>query len=699
MGQRAPEGGMEDLLRGEVGPAEELRGRALSGAWRLLARGVGVAMALYHIAVLGFYSTDPQKMYAFHFMFASLLVFLLLPARKGRPSPTPTAWDLLLAIASVGVVVYQLLFFSELTNRAGVVPTTGDVVVGLVLVLLVVETARRTSGWALPVLGGLFVLYAFVGPYLPSLFRHNGFPFATTISFLFSDNGIYSAPIAASARYVYLFILFGAFLEASGIGKLIVDLGLSVAGHRRGGPAKVSILTSALFGTASGSSAANVMVDGVINVPLMKSTGFRPTVAGAIEAMNSTGGQLVPPVMGAAAFLMADILGVPYSRVALAALIPALLYYVAAYWMIDFYAARNGLRGLERDQLPKLGVVLARQGYLLGPLALILVLIMGFDQSPFRAALWGLAAAVVASWAGRGERVAHPWVLLAAVAYVVASRFGVPSLWGFLLSCAVVGVVYLWRREAREGIRRMVDALYDGSWRSVEIAATTAAAGMVVGILSLTGLGGKLSLALLALAGGNVLPLLVVAMFVALLLGMGLPTTAAYAIMASTLAPALVQAGIPPLAAHLFLFYFACLSALTPPVALASYAAASLARAPLWETGWQSVRFALAGFIVPYMFVFGPALLMQGHWYEVAWALTTGSVGTLCLAGAVVGYLLRPANVAERLVLFGAALLLIKPGLVTDTAGFGLLLLALALQRLRSTVPVAQAGGVPTQGG
>jgi len=682
----------------EPGSTEELRGRELHGAWRLVVRAVGIAMALYHVAVLGFYSTDPQKMYAFHLMFASLLVFLALPARKGRASAAPTPWDLLLAVASVGVVVYQLLFFSELTNRAGVVPTPADVVVGVILLVVVVETARRTSGWALPVLGGLFVLYAFVGPYLPSLFRHNGFAFATTISFLFSDNGIYSAPIAASARYVYLFILFGAFLEASGIGKFIVDLGLSVAGHRRGGPAKVSILTSALFGTASGSSAANVMVDGVINVPLMKSTGFRPAVAGAIEAMNSTGGQLVPPVMGAAAFLMADILGVPYSRVALSALIPALLYYVAAYWMIDLYSAHNGLRGLPRDRLPRLGTVMARQGFLLGPLALILVLIMGFDQSPFRAALWGLAATVVASWAGRGQRVAHPWVLLAAVAYGVASRLGAPSLWSFLVACATVAGVYAWRPEAREGIRRMVDALYDGSWRSVEIAATTAAAGMVVGILSLTGLGGKLSLALLALSGGDVLPMLVVAMFVALLLGMGLPTTAAYAIMASTLAPALVQAGIAPMAAHLFLFYFACLSALTPPVALASYAAASLARAPLWETGWQSVRFALAGFIVPYMFVFGPPLLMQGHWYEVLWAVFTGAAGTLCLAGGVVGHFLRPATRIERVLLFAAALLLIKPGLLTDGAGFALLAGVVALQRLRGPVTVAQPSGVPTQG-
>jgi TRAP transporter 4TM/12TM fusion protein len=682
----------------QLGSAEELRGRSLQGGWGLVVRATGIAMALYHVAVLGFYSTDPQKMYAFHLMFASFLVFLLLPARKRDPAPTPTLWDLFLVLASAAVVVYQLVFFSDLTNRAGVLPTLTDVVVGLLLLLVVVEMSRRTSGWALPILGGVFVLYAFVGPYLPSLFRHNGFPFSTTISFLFSDNGIYGAPIAASARYVYLFILFGALLEASGIGKFIVNLGLSVAGHRRGGPAKVSILTSALFGTASGSSAANVMVDGVINVPLMKSTGFRPAIAGAIEAMNSTGGQLVPPVMGAAAFLMADILGVPYSRVALSAVIPALLYYVAAYWMIDFYAARNGLRGLPRDRLPRLRGVLVQQGYLLGPLALVLVLIMGFDQSPFRAALWGLGATVAASWLGRESQVAHPWVLLGVVAYGVASRFGLPPLWSFLVGCAAVGAVYAWRPQAREGIRKLLDAFYDGSWRSVEIAATTAAAGMVVGILSLTGLGGKLSLALLALAGGSLLPMLVVAMVVALLLGMGLPTTAAYAIMASTLAPALVQAGVPPMAAHLFLFYFACLSALTPPVALASYAAASLARAPMWETGWQSVRFALAGFIVPYMFVFGPPLLMQGHWTEVAWATFTGSVGTLCLAAAVVGYLLRPATWPERGLLLAASLLLIKPGIVTDTAGFGLLALALGSQRMRAAVRAPQPEGVPSQG-
>ncbi|MDR5683880.1 MAG: TRAP transporter fused permease subunit [Armatimonadota bacterium] len=682
-----PQGRLE-VSAEQLGETSEFRTRPLSGTMLQLVRWVGVAMAVFHIVVLGFYSTDPQKMYATHLMFASVLAFLLIPARK-RGSPAPTWWDWTLVAASVAIVAYQLLYFMEITGRAGVLPNRYDVIAGVALIVVVVETVRRATGWAMPILAALFVLYAFVGPYLPGMLRHRGFDFATTVSFLFSDNGIYGTPIAASARYVYLFILFGAFMEVSGIGQFIVNVGLSLAGHRRGGPAKVSILTSALFGTASGSSAANVMVDGVINVPLMKSTGFRGPVAGAIEAMNSTGGQIVPPVMGAAAFLMADIIGVPYSRIAVAAIIPALLYFVAAYWMIDLYAARSDLHGLPRERLPVLRDVLFRHGYLIVPLALMLTLIMVFDYSPFRAALWALGATVLASWLSREGNLGHPWLVAAIAAYVAATRLGLSVLWSLAVFGVAVAALYLVQPQTRAGVRRILDAMYDGSVRSIEIAATTAGAGMVVGILSLTGLGEKLSLALLSLSGGAILPVLLAAMVVALILGMGLPTTAAYAIMASTLAPALIQLNIPPLAAHLFLFYFACLSALTPPVALASFAAASLARAPMWETAWLGVRFALAGFIVPYMFVFGPSLLMQGHWYDIAWSFLTGAVGTMCLAGAVVGYLFRPTSWVERGMLLVAALSLIRPGIVTDTVGFALLAAVVLLQRLRP-VPAAQ---------
>lgn len=623
----------------QVGDTSETRTRHLRGVLALLVQALGVAMAAYHILQLGgFFGivTDPQKLYTVHLTFVLVLAFLLIPARRAA---APTLFDWALVAASLVVLVYVFAVFRELTGRAGVFPTREDVIVGTLLVVAVLEAARRSTGLALPILCGLFILYVFAGPWLPGLLAHKGFRFASLISFLFSDNGIYGVPIGVSARYVYLFILFGAFIEASGIGKFIVHLALSVAGSKRGGPAKVSIITSSLFGTASGSSVANVMVDGVINIPLMKATGFRGAVAGGVEAMNSTGGQIVPPVMGAAAFLMADIIGVPYSQIAIAAIGPALLYYVAAYWMIDFYAASSHLHGLPREQLPRFRAVLLQHGYLLLPLVVLLYMIMVAGVSPFRAALYALATTVVLSWL---------------------------------------------RPDTRLDLRKIIGAMQDGAKRTIEIGATCAGAGIIVGVLSLTGLGGKLSELLIDLAGGSLLLALVATMIVAIILGMGMPTTAAYAIGASVLAPALIKLGVAPLAAHMFLFYFAVISAVTPPVALASFAAASLAKAPMWDTALQAVRLSIAGFIVPYMFVYGPALLVgMEAWQPTILALATATIGTLCLAGAAIGYLLRPALPAERALLLAAALTLIRPGITTDLIGLGLLGLVLVLQRAR----------------
>ncbi len=639
-----------------VGDTSEIRTRALGGALRLLVQLTAVAMAVYHILQLGgFFGivTDPQKLYAVHLTFILVLAFLLIPARR-KAIASPTAFDWLLIAASLVVVVYLFADFVPLTRRAGVFPTQWDVVVGTLLAAATVEASRRSTGLALPILSSLFIAYVFIGPWMPGLLEHKGFSFNSLISFLFSDNGIYSVPIQVSARYVYLFILFGAFIEASSIGKFIVHLALSIAGGRRGGPAKVSIITSSLFGTASGSSVANVMVDGVINIPLMKATGFRGSVAGGVEAMNSTGGQIVPPVMGAAAFLMADIIGVPYSKIAIAAIGPALLYYVAAYWMIDLYAASARLHGLPRAQLPRFGDVIFRHGYLLLPMVLLLYMIMGAGASPFRSALYALAATVLLSWL---------------------------------------------RADTRLNLRKIVRAMEDGAKRTVEIGATCAAAGIIVGVLSLTGLGGKFSELLINLAGGNLLLALIATMVVAIILGMGMPTTAAYAIGASVLAPALVKLGVAPLAAHMFLFYFAVISAVTPPVALASFAAASLAKAPMWDTAIQAVKLGIAGFIVPYMFVYGPALLVgTTQWQATLLALATGTIGTLCLAAAAIGYLMKPATLPERALLMLAALTLIKPGVATDVVGLGLLALALVMQRLRaapSTAAPAPSGTGP----
>jgi TRAP transporter 4TM/12TM fusion protein len=627
----------------QIGDTSEIHTRTLRGVLLLLVKALGVAMGIYQIVQLGgFFGivTDPQKLYAMHLTFVLVLAFLVIPGRKGSEKPSLLDW--VFVLLSLIVVIYMFATFKALTGRAGVFPTREDVIVGTLLVIVVIEAVRRSTGLALPIVCAVFVLYVFAGPYMPGLLAHKGFSFNSLISFLFSDNGIYGVPLGVSARYVYLFILFGAFIEASGVGKFIVSLGLSLAGGRRGGPAKVSIITSALFGTVSGSSVANVMVDGVINIPLMKATGFRAAVAGGVEAMNSTGGQIVPPVMGAAAFLMADIIGVPYSEIAVAAVGPAILYYVAAYWMIDLYAASSRLTGLPREQLPRFGAIMMQHGYLLLPLVILLYMVMVVQASPFRAALAAIAGTVVLSW---------------------------------------------FRADTRLDLKKIVGAFEDGAKRTIEIGATCATAGIIVGVLSLTGLGGKFSELLINIAGHNLLLALIATMIVALILGMGMPTTAAYAIGASVLAPAIVTLGAPygvtPLAAHMFLFYFAVISAVTPPVALAAFAAASIARAPMWATGIQATRLSIAGFIIPYMFVYGPALLLgQTAWSDSILALVTGTIGTLCLAGAVIGYLLRPATVVERLLLLPAALLLIKPGLLTDALGLGLLAVVVILQRM-----------------
>ena len=633
----------------QLGDASELTVRSLHGALRALVRAVAAAMAIYHILVLGrFFGfvTDPQKLYAMHLTFVAVLAFLLIPGRKGSVRPGWVDW--LLILAALVPVTYNFLVFEELTGRAGVFPTRGDVIVGVLLVIVTLESSRRATGWSLPILILIFAIYPFIGPYLPGLLAHRGFSFNTVISFLFSDNAIYGIPIQVSARDVYLFILFGAFLEGSGIGKFIVDLGLSVAGGRRGGPAKVSIVTSAMFGTVSGSSAANVMVDGVINIPLMKATGFKGAVAGGIEAMNSTGGQIVPPVMGAAAFLMADILGVPYSRVALAAVGPALLYYVAAYWMIDLYAASQGLRGLPRKDLPRFASIMVQHGYMLTPLVVLLYLIMVTGASPFRAALYALALTVAVS---------------------------------FL------------RADTRLNLVRIVSAMEEGAKRTIEIGVSCAAAGIIVGVLSLTGLGGKFSEVLINLTGGSLLLALLGTMVAAIILGTGLPTTAAYAIGASVLAPALIKLGAIPLAAHMFLFYFSVISAVTPPVAFASFAAASIAKAPMWDTSIESMRFGIAGYVVPFMLVYGPSLLVGvTPWPETVLALATGTLGTLALAAATIGYLTRKATVPERIALLAASLLLIKPGLGTDLIGLALLVGVALVQRFLRRTPFPSPG-------
>lgn len=597
---------------------------------------VGIAMSLFHIYVLTIRPIDPWYFRTIHVVGGGLLVFALVPGWKGAVRDRLHPLDYLLILMILVPAAYIFIFFDDWIYRVGVVPTNWDFFFSTLFVIAVWEMARRATGWPLAVLTAVFILYAYLGNYMPGLFYHKGYSWPRIMTYLFSLDGILSLPILASAHYIFLFVLFGAFVESSGAGKFFVDFARCAAGRLRGGPAKVSIISSAMIGTASGSSVANVVVDGVFNIPLMKASGFRPAAAGAVEAMNSTGGQIVPPVMGAGAFLMAEILGVPYPKVALAAVIPAVMYFTSAYWMIDFYSAASGLRGMTREEMPVFRKIMAEKGYLLVPIVVLLVCLMVLMYSPYRAALYGIISLVVVSWV---------------------------------------------RKITRMGYKSIFKTLADGAKGAMEIIATCAAAGIIVGVLSQTGLGQKFAMIIFTYSGGNLLLALIFTMIIAVVLGMGMPTTAAYAISASVLAPALIREfGVAPMAAHLFIFYFACLSALTPPVALASFAAAAIASAKPWEVGWMGVKFALAGFLIPYMFVYGPAMVLNGTPIEITMTIVTGLFGTLSLAGAVQGWLLKRALWYERIVLLGAALALIKPGWLTDVLGFGLLIIVVALQ-------------------
>jgi TRAP transporter 4TM/12TM fusion protein len=564
-------------------------------------------------------------------------------------------------------------------------PLSGlDLTVGTVLVVLVLEATRRTLGMALPVLALVFLAYGLAGPWLPGPLGHKGLTYEILIDqTVFTSEGLFGIPLGVAASYVILFIIFGAFLEISGAGQFFMRFANAIAGAQRGGPGKVSVVSSSLFGTISGSAVANVMVDGWLTIPMMKRTGFKPEAAAAIEAVASTGGQIMPPVMGAASFVMAEFLGVPYSSVMLAALIPAIFYYGALFAAIHFNAARAGLRGLPRDELPSLRNIMREQGHLLAPVVVIFGLLLEGFTATYAALVATLA--VVYAWL-LGPRV---WALLA----VAAAAWSAPTpVWAWTM----LGVAGFAAALVQPGgphrlrdlmVREGPAALRNGAVQTVPVAMATAAAGIMIGIILQTGLAIRFTSFLVDFAGGSLIVALVITMIASVILGTALPTTPAYIMLAALLIPALIKLGVPPMAAHMFAFYFGCLSAVTPPECLAVYAAASISRCSVWGAGWQAVKFAAAGFVVPFFFVYYPALLFQGPWSEIAQAFVTGSIGVIALAAGLEGYLVRPATPVERGLFIVAALMLIHPGLVTDAIGLGVLAMAVASQKLRRVEP------------
>jgi TRAP transporter 4TM/12TM fusion protein len=605
------------------------RARWLAGIVTVIA----VAMSLYHMYVAAFGPPEAVIFRGTHLLFTLSLLFILYPLRPAGS----VAWrivDTILLAGGFAAVLYIFFNYDYFTNRIIYIDelTAWDKFYAVVAIVVVLEATRRIIGLALPVTALVFLTYAL-------FFTHVTIPVLLEQLYL-STEGIFGSTLGVSASYVMLFVLFGAFMEKGGTGQLFMDFAMSITGHAAGGPGKVSIVSSSLFGTVSGSAVANVMVDGPITIPLMKRTGFRPPFAAAVEAVASTGGQIMPPVMGAAAFVMAEFLVVPYSQVALWAAIPAVLYYVAVFFAVHYEAKRYRLAGVPKSQLPRFLAVMGQRGHLFIPIFVVLFgLIFGYS-----APLCALAGA---------------------------------------LACIPVALT---RRLTRADIRwrTVVDALEDGARNTLSVAMACACAGIVIGVVTITGLGIVFTQWVIALSQSSLILALILTAMAGIVLGMGMPTTPAYIMMVALLVPAIIKLGAVTPAAHMFAFYFAILSAITPPVALAVFAAAGLARAGLWQSGWESVRIAAPTYIVPFMFVYEPSLLMIGDWTTIATSCVSATIGVMCFAAGTQGWLRREALPWERALLLIASVLLIKPGLVTDLIGLALLAVVFVAQKPRT---------------
>lgn len=603
----------------------------------LLVSAIAVSFSLFHLWVAGFGAIEAIKLRSIHLTFVMVLIFLLYPARKKGMRSKPSIFDWIMVALSIATGLYMVFANEQLAMRGGL-PITQDYIMGALGILVVLEAGRRALGKELPILGVLFLLYAYFGEYVPGTFGHSGFSLNRIIAHMYlGSEGIFGVALGVSATFIFLFILFGAFLGETGMAKLINDLSMAMAGTSPGGPAKVAVVASGIMGTISGSAVANVATTGAFTIPLMKSVGYRPHFAGAVEAVASTGGQFMPPVMGAAAFIMAEFLNIPYKDIMIAAIIPAFLYYLAVFSMVHLEAVKTGLVGVPREKLPLMKVVLKERGHLILPLIAIVYLLMK-GVTPTFAAFYGILVAIGAS---------------------------------FL------------RKTTRMSWRGLLMALEMGAKGSVGVAIATAVVGFIVGVSSLTSLGITLGDNMLAFAHGNLFATLVLTMITAIILGMGMPTTAVYIVGATIAAPALLKLGISPLAAHMFVFYFGNISNVTPPVALAAFTGAGIAGSSPSQTGWTAARLASAGFLIPFIWIYSPALIAQGAIGEVLWSLVTATIGVIALATAVQGFMLQKTNIIQRVLLLIAALGLIKPGLITDTLGISVLIIVFLWQRFQ----------------
>lgn len=541
----------------------------------------------------------------------------------------------ILAMATLAGAVYLTRNLMGIEMRAGVLPNDMDIFFATITLVAILEVTRRTTGNAIFILAVLAILYGLFGNMLPDFMSHRGYSAERLVTYLYTTNGLFNIPLGSSATYIYLFILFGSLMMASGAGDYLIKLAMGLSGRARGGPAKVSIVASGFFGMINGTSAGNVVATGSMTIPLMKRAGYTPTVAAAVEATASSGGQILPPVMGAAAFLMVDMTGLSYTSIIIAATIPALLYFLSVFMMSHYEAVNRGIGGLLPDDLKiNRKSLLTGLYFLIPPVVLILSLLV-LKVSIIRAGLYAIAATILVSWIASSTRI---------------------------------------------GPRVASKATMDAAGNILPIAATCATAGIIMGVLNLTGMGLKLAMVIITLTGGNLFLTLVLAMLVTIVLGMGLPTVAAYAITGAVIAPALTRLGVDPMAAHLFVLYFAAMSAITPPVSLASFAAAAVANAPVWPVAMTALKLGAAGFIVPYLFIYRPEILMDG---SVAGVLFETSMAVVAIVSIAAALQLETGNPLPRVIWFGGALLLLTPDVLLTVTGLVAVLLATAWEIYR----------------
>lgn len=594
-----------------------------------------IVFALYHIAAAQLFAIDPFVVRIGFLAGTVILTFAYW--RSPIKGPIGLIIDITMALATLAAAIYVALEYKEMVYRIGIFPTFWDTFFGIIVIVVTIEVARRTLGWGLPVLAVAFLLYAVLGQYLPGSYGHGGFSIERTVSLVFSTGGILGVPLAVSIQYVLPFVIFGAFLEANGTGQYLMDLAKAIAGRTKGGAAKMATIASAGFGSINGSPAANVVSTGVMTIPMMKRSGYKAYFAGAVEAVASTGGQLLPPIMGASAFIMVEILGVPYATIVWAALVPALLYYAAVIWVIHLEADRTGLKGLPKDQIPVLWRLLVTRGHLLIPMFVLIYCLLTVGLSPMRSALFAIVAALI---------------------------------------------VPMFKKSTRLSLVQILLALASGSKNTVGVATATAAAGIIVGILGMTGVGHRFASIILGLSGDVLFLALLLTGIVALVLGIGMPTTGAYIVTASILPSALIPFGLNPLAVHLFLLYFANISNITPPVALAAFAASGIAQASAMKIAVHAFRLGFVGFIIPFMFIYNHELLLQGDPLYIALTIAWAIVSILAIGTAIQGWYRSRLNWWIRVLLATGAILLVVPDYMYKGIGLGLIVAMFILAHL-----------------